>query len=309
VARCSPRCDKIIGEEGHLAARTALIWNPAAGRAAPEKLGRALDFLGARGLDPEPFETRRRGDAETFAGDAVAKGFELIVAAGGDGTINEVVQPMAFSSAKLGIIPLGTVNVLARELGVPASFAKALARLDEGKERTISLGKVTIVENGASRYFFLMAGIGFDAEVAAGNSERLKRSIGRFSYLWTAAETLLRHKPEKLRFSFEQEKVTGFHAVVGKSSRYGGNFKVTRNASLFDPDLHVVILKSPKKIHLIKLGFFTLIGSLPYFEGSEFKTARRVEVEGRAKIQLDGDCIGESPCLIESTANCLTVRI
>ena len=287
--------------------KTALIWNPAAGRARPEKLEEAVAFLSSRGFETEPMVTRTRGDAESFAKSALDAGFDFIVAAGGDGTINEAVQPMAFERARLGIIPLGTVNVLAKELGIPASFRNALSCFAEGKARKISLGKVTLSETGRSRYFLLMAGIGFDAEVVSGNSGSLKNRIGRFSYLATAGKLLIKNRPEKLRFDIEREKITGFHAVIGKASRYGGNFKVTRNASLFDPDLHSVILKSPKKIHLLKLALFALTGNLPFFEGSEFKVSRSVEVEGRAKIQLDGDYMGETPCRLDSAENCLEV--
>ncbi|HNQ78538.1 MAG TPA: diacylglycerol kinase family lipid kinase [Acidobacteriota bacterium] len=287
--------------------KTALIWNPAAGRAKPEKLEEAAAFLSSRGFETESMVTKKRGDAEEFAKEALSRGFDFIVAAGGDGTINEAVQPMAFQSAKLGIIPLGTVNVLAKELGIPASFRKAISCFAESRARTISLGKATIKETGQSRYFLLMAGVGFDAEVVSGNRESLKRRIGRFSYLATAGKLLINSRPEKLRFDIEGEKTTGFHAVIGKASRYGGNFKVTRNASLFDPDLHAVILKSPKKIHLLKLALFSLTGNLPFFEGSEFKVSRSIEVEGRAKVQLDGDCFGETPCLFESAENCLAV--
>ena len=290
-----------------MAGRIALIWNPAAGRATPEKLEEASGFLSSRGFEVEKMATGKRGDAEIFAKEAAAKGCEFIVAAGGDGTINEVVQSMAFGKAKLGIIPLGTVNVLAKELGIPTSFRKSLACFAEGRARTISLGRATIQEGRSSRFFILMAGIGFDAEVVEANNADLKKKIGRLSYLATAGRRFFKNSPEKLRFDIERDKITGFHAVIGKASRYGGNFKITRNASLFDPDLHAVIIKSPKRRHLLKLALFALTGTLPYFEGSEFKVARVVGVEGRAKIQLDGDYFGETPCRIESAENCLTV--
>ncbi len=289
--------------------KTALIWNPAAGRAKPEKLERARAFLDSHGFETESMITKKRGDGEAFAKEAIDRGFDFIIAAGGDGTINEAVQPMAFSEVKLGIIPLGTANVLAKELGIPSSFMKALSCFSEGKARRISLGRATLVESGWSRYFLLMAGIGFDAEVVSENRESLKKKIGRFSYLATAGKLLVKSRPEKLRFGIEMEKITGFHAVIGKASRYGGNFKVTRNASLFDPDFHTVILKSPKKVHILKLALFSLTGNLPFFEGSEFKVSRAVDVEGRAKIQLDGDYIGETPCRFESAENCLSIVI
>ena len=289
--------------------KLCLIWNPAAGRAKPERLKYAENYLSDKGFEVEAFLTKIRGDGETIAGEALARGFKFIVACGGDGAINEAVQPMVFSGARLGIVPLGTVNVLAKELGISNSFKKSLKQVAEGKERKISLGKIILGETGLSRYFFLMAGVGFDAKVVHSNSDKLKKAVGRLSYVWTAFETLLSHKPEKLRFLIDGDRISGFHSIIGKASRYGGNFKITRNANLFDPDLHVLILKSPKRIHLLKLAWFTLIGSLPYFEGCEFKTARHLEIEGRARIQLDGEYIGETPCVIESVENCLSVVV
>jgi diacylglycerol kinase (ATP) len=289
--------------------KLALIWNPASGRAKPEKLARAQKYFSEAGFEVEAFLTAKRGEGESLAREALDRGFKIIAACGGDGTINEVVQPMVLGGARLAVIPLGTVNVLARELGISSSFDKALEQAAKGKERKIWLGKVTLGENGLSRFFFLMAGIGFDAEVVHANKDNLKKTIGRFSYIWTAFETLLNFKPEKLRFLVDGERITGFHSIIGKASRYGGNFKVTRNASLFDPDIHILILKSPKKIHLLKLAWFILIKTLPCFEGSEFKVSRSIEVEGKAGIQIDGEYIGETPCTIRSADNCLGVII
>ena len=157
--------------------RLQLIANPVAGRGAMALIQQARQRLLDSGNDVELFLTRGRGDAERYAALAAAGGFDRIVVAGGDGTVNEVVNGMAADSPPLAILPLGTTNVLALEIGLPRRFEEACDLALHGKATPIYLGLAD------QRRFVLMAGVGFDADVVRGVNLRLKRAFGKGAYL------------------------------------------------------------------------------------------------------------------------------
>ncbi len=154
-----------------------LIANPVAGRQALLKIRNAENCLRQCGADVDLTLTRARGDARAAAADARRNGFDRVVAAGGDGTLNEVINGLAPSPIPLAFLPLGTVNVFALEAGIPFAVEAACRIALEGDVRPICLGWA-----GDTR-FLLMAGIGFDAEVVYGINLRLKRLAGKLAYL------------------------------------------------------------------------------------------------------------------------------
>ncbi|MCX7829512.1 MAG: diacylglycerol kinase family lipid kinase [Acidobacteria bacterium] len=287
--------------------KTAIIFNPAAGRASQKKINFAVDFLSKKQVNPVLFTTEKKFDAENISERCLKENYKKIIIAGGDGTINEAIQPIVFSKCTIGILPLGTANVLAREIGIPLSFKKALRVLIEGKERKVSVGKIIILPQKKSRYFLLMCGIGFDAEVVNSNSEILKKNIGRFSYVYSALKTLFSYTPEKLNFKLDKEEFIGYSALVSNSSRYGGNFKIAKTASIFEPELHSIIMENDNPLDIVKVALSSLFKSYPAFEGLHFRISKRIEITGNAKIQLDGDFAGTLPCLIEAVPDALSV--
>src|ERR1039457_3965011 len=163
-----------------------VIFNPAA---RGEKNRRVRKFLEAKaGQSVTLAPTERAGDAKLLAARAVQEGFRVIVAAGGDGTINEVVNGMGTSGATLGVLPLGTVNVFAHELRNPRRSEAAWQVIKTGERRTIDLARSEA--GAATRYFVQLAGVGFDAQAVRDASWELKKKIGPLSYVWAGIKTL-----------------------------------------------------------------------------------------------------------------------
>src|SRR5262245_7385529 len=170
--------------------RAALIFNPAA-RGMQAQGGRrveqVLSVLAAEGLKVQATPTAGPGDATRLARDAVTSHCDVLIACGGDGTINEVIGGMAGSDVPLLVIPGGTSNVLARELGLPRELSACVALLRKGVIRRVSLGRA------GERFFILMAGIGVDAGVVAASSSRLKRYAGEGAFWLAGFQQLARY--------------------------------------------------------------------------------------------------------------------
>ena len=168
-----------------------VIFNPAA---RGEKSLRARRFLESKS-DPSITlaPTRHSGEAQSLAARAIEDGYKVIVAAGGDGTINEVVNGIGTSGVPLGVLPLGTVNVFAHELRIPRTLEAAWAVILGGNTRTIDLAQSRA--NHATRYFVQLAGVGFDAHAVRAASWELKKRIGPLSYVWAGIKALSRTHP------------------------------------------------------------------------------------------------------------------
>src|SRR4030043_1021882 len=149
-----------------------LISNPTAKKASDKKIAQASYFLQSKGYKVDVHFTERKGDAEVIAREAIKELPSLIVAAGGDGTFNEVGNGIAGSDIPMALLPLGTTNVLAKELDIPEDIERAIGIAVRGAPKTVSLGKITITRHSSliSRYFCLMAGLGFDRGAALGIS-------------------------------------------------------------------------------------------------------------------------------------------
>ena len=168
-----------------------IIFNPTAGRRRAALLWRVLDVLVANGVRLDLAETRCPGDAERLAREAVRAGAPMVVAAGGDGTIAEVANGLMDSSVRLGIIPLGTANVLAHELSLPFAPSAVAAALAFGRTRPLWPGLARTA--GGSRLFVQMLGVGFDAHVVHQLPLPLKRMLGRGAYVVQSLRELLRY--------------------------------------------------------------------------------------------------------------------
>lgn len=287
--------------------KAALIVNPASGRSSRKKIDFVLNFLKEKEFEVTCFVTNNQLDAKHFSIECLNKRIETIIIAGGDGTINEAIQPLIFSNCRIAILPLGTANVLSKELGIPNSLKRALNLIIEGKEKKISAGKIVLTLSGETRYFLLMAGIGFDAEVVFSNNEKLKKFFGRFSYIISGFKTLFNFSQEEIIFKVDGEEFSGYSALISNSSRYGGNFKITKAASIFEPDFHSLILERNSSIDIIKIFFSSFLKFHPAFEGLQFKIAKEIKIEGNAKIQCDGEFAGNTPCEIKIVPQALTI--
>ena len=277
-----------------------LIANPEAKRASQQKIQKAAELLRAVGHDVVVRLTGKRGDAEEFARDASQGELSFLLAAGGDGTFNEVMNGIAGTGTKMAILPMGTTNVLAKELGVPEDVDGAVRMALAGEEHAVSLGKIAFSRGSSlvTRYFCLMAGIGFDGEAVYGINAAAKKYWGKGAYILSGLKTLMGYSPEKLIFTMGGKTFTGYSAVIGKASRYGGNFRITPDAKLARPELYAFIMHGKRRADMLRYAFGVVTGKHLGFGDVTYLRAGSVSVEGSAHIQIDGDYLGTTPAEI-----------
>jgi diacylglycerol kinase (ATP) len=222
---------------------------------------------------------------------AVESGCDLILAAGGDGTINEVLNGLAESSLPLALLPLGTANVLAAEIGLvcsPRRIAEAIAR---GQPRPVYLGSA----NG--RRFAMMAGVGFDAHVVGRMDLRMKRALGKAAYVLGALGEFWRHRPTHYRVEIDGSSYPAAAVIVAKGHFYGGRFVVAREARLDQPRLQVALFERAGRWNVLRYLAAMVLGRLDRLPGLRVLAAERLTIGGPAgePVQADGDLVAELP--------------
>lgn len=284
-----------------------LIFNPAANRASERKLRRAIKLLRASFKNLEIYPTEKRGDAELKAKKASADGVSLIIAAGGDGTFNEVANGLAYTDTKMAILPMGTTNVLAKELDIPENVEGAVKQILNGNIHAVSLGKIIAVHQGipVTRFFFLMAGLGFDGAAIYNLNEKLKKYSGKTAYIIGGLKTLMNYSPELLTLKIDGKDYKGYSAIIGNASKYGGHLKATPDANLLEPGLYVCIMHGRKRLDVLKYAAGIITGTHLKFKDITYLRADTIEVKGKSPVQIDGDYIGYSPAIITVASEAL----
>ncbi len=282
-----------LPDAGMPAPRLTVIYNPVAGQrhgARMRKTFRALERAGAR---LTVIETKGRGDAERTASQASRAETDILIAAGGDGTINEVVNGLMAAPGPvppLGIIPLGTANVLAQEIGLKLMSGKIAAAILGGRRANVYPGRA----NG--RYFLMMGGVGFDAEIVAHVDPALKRRTGPFAYLAEAVRQSWRYAFETCGVELDGAPFQARWVVVCNGSRYGGPFIAAPAASLMEPGFSVCLMNGGA-FDIVRYGLALALGRLKYQPDVRILPAQHVRVNGPAgcKVQGDGDIIASLP--------------
>lgn len=290
--------------------RATVICNPRAGkRNANGDLNAALKILEDGGWSLEICYTAGPGDAGRIAGEAVRAGQEAVLVAGGDGTINETIQALAGSETVLGYLPYGTVNVWARELGIPLDPEGAARALLDGRIETVDLGRA------GDRYFLLMASIGFDAEVVrrAQRVERYKQRFGVLPYVVSglSAMPFYRGGDIELRYDGVIRRVQALMLVVGNTKLYGGRFQLTPNAVANDGWLDLCIVKGRGGLSLMRQSLPILLsGSVSRADVETLRVRElTVDVAGPLALQLDGELAGSTPVRFRVVPRALRVIV
>ncbi|MFI4988697.1 MAG: diacylglycerol/lipid kinase family protein [Alphaproteobacteria bacterium] len=274
--------------------RLYVIYNPVAGWCRRRYYARVLAALSRLGCQVRVRETAARGDAEAFARAADPRTCDLVVAAGGDGTINEVINGLRESAIPLALLPLGTANVLAAEIGL-AGGARALAEtIARGATRPVFLGSA----NG--RRFALMIGVGFDARVVEGLDLRLKRALGKLAYGLAALGRLCRYRAERYQVEIDGVPFTAAALVIAKGHYYGGRFVVAAHARLDEPRLHVALFERAGRWNLVRYAWALLAGRMDHLKDVRIVEGCSVAVRGRAgeAVQADGDLVACLPLAV-----------
>ena len=268
--------------------KTIVILNPAARSDKAAGLSRKVEKI--VGPDVVVSRTSKPGEARALARQAVKDGYKQIIAAGGDGTVNDVVNGLTGSSARLGILPLGTMNVFAAELGLPKNIRECWDVIRGGATRMIDLPKA------GEHAFVQMAGVGFDAQALKETTRDAKRNLGPLSYVISAAQILAR-KPPRLVVEAGNVQREGSFVLIGNGRYYGGPFPVFPNASLNDGLLDVIVLKNLGHLDLIRYLQGVLFGThlgmkdVDYFQTKSLTVTSEEEVP----VEVDGEVIGSAP--------------
>ena len=276
---------------GPKAPRVLVIFNPVAGIRRKLQFEHVLDSLEEKGCRVMTKPTQKRGDAEAFARSVDPAEVDVVVAAGGDGTINEVLNGLPRQSVPLGIIPLGTANVMAAEMGLAIEADGVAEAIANGEPTTIHLGEAN------DRIFALMVGAGFDAHVVEGVGSRLKRWLGKGAYVWRSMIEMVRFPFFDYRVVVDGTTHTVASVVISNGRFYGGTFTCTPDARLYDPSLHVCLFRNKGSINAMRYAFGLLTGRLPKYHDVDICPAKSIEVSGDdgGPIQGDGDVLTRMP--------------
>ena len=280
--------------------RICVIFNPAARGNKARRFRRHLDEMAQQSVFKA---TTGPGDARRFAATAVTDGFDVVVAAGGDGTVNEVLNgigdvPGGFERTRLGVLPLGTVNVFALELKIPRRLEAAWAVVRRGREIRIDLGRVNFVEEGkpVQRYFIQLAGAGLDARAVELVSWKLKTNTGPLAYVVAGFQALVEKQP-RLCVCADGKKVEGELALFGNGKFYGGPFEIFPGGAPDDGLLEACVFPSVSLPALFRLAPGLLLRRKISEKQVRLVRAQKLEVtsEPSAAFELDGEWVGCLP--------------
>jgi YegS/Rv2252/BmrU family lipid kinase len=279
-----------------------VIINPSARSERARDLCRKIEHLSTRAYVRI---TNGPGEARALAEQAAADGCERVVAAGGDGTINEVVNGLAGSDTALGLLPLGTMNVFATELGLPiGNLRKCWEVIEHGLVKPVDLLRAN------DQYFVQLAGIGFDAQVVAATSFDFKKTLGPLSYIISATQ-IASKKPPSLTIRGGGGTRQGSFVLIGNGRYYGGPFVLFKNALIDDGMLDVLIFKNLGYLDIVRylqaivLGNHTALSDVEYFQTANVRVTSTEPVP----VEVDGDVIGTLPVSFKVLPRTLRVLV
>jgi diacylglycerol kinase (ATP) len=288
--------------------RAALIFNPAARRMQAQRgrlLQQVLSGLTTEGLNVQVTPTSGPGDATRLAREAVAARCDVLVACGGDGTVNEVVGGLAGSDVPLLVILGGTSNVLAREIGLPRDLLAGTALLRKGAIRRISLGRA------GDRRFVLMAGIGVDAGIVAASNSRIKRFLGEGAFWLAGFQQLAKYHFSPFDLVVDGKSYRGTFALISKVKNYGGPFQLTPQANLFSNQFAICLFQSEVRWRYLHYLSRVARGKHMSLPDVLMLKGRTIEATGSTKVQVqvDGELLGTLPQIISIQDNALSLIV
>ncbi|MEM7652865.1 MAG: diacylglycerol kinase family protein [Pseudomonadota bacterium] len=274
----------------------AIIYNPTAGQRRQARLKRTLEALESLGADVALHATTHQGHAREIATSLATSDVQpdAIVAAGGDGTINEILNGIVdaqIDDIPLGIIPLGTANVLAIEIGLPTSPEKVARALIEAPAQNISTGTA----NG--RRFIMMAGAGLDAHVVEKVDLRLKKRVGPLAYVYETLRQIARGYGERYDVTIDGKTYQAGGAVIANGHYYGGRYVCAPDARIHAPSLDVCLFGQTGRCAALKYGAGLVLGFLRKLPSFQVIRADTIHINGRPgdPVQADGEIVARLP--------------
>jgi diacylglycerol kinase (ATP) len=303
----------MVGLETFHARRAAIIYNPVARGLARHQhlLQRTIGLLAQQGIDARLIPTIAPGTAGAQAKRQIEEGCDLILVAGGDGTINEVVAGMLHTRVPLGILPGGTANVLAREVQLPIHMGRAASQISALKPCSISVGSVK-VDGAGARSFVCMAGAGLDAEIVSRINLDLKAAAGKLAYYVGGFAQVFRPIYE-FEVVVDGKHFEASFALVTRVRNYGGDLEIARDASLMRDDFTVVLFRG--KLSARYLGYLVGVatGQVHRMKGCTILRGHSVTClppqNQQIYAQIDGEFTGKLPMSAEIVPNALTLLL
>ncbi|HEX8464754.1 MAG TPA: diacylglycerol kinase family protein [Abditibacterium sp.] len=292
----------------------AIVLNPRAGRGAGQKMRPRLEkWLAAESMDAQILVTEHRGHATELARAATGNGAEIVVAAGGDGTLGEVLNGIWGTNVKLGILPLGTGNDFARTLSIGADLELGLKVLKDGFSRRVDVGTVEI--EGKSRFFLNVAGAGFDSRCAMRINEHrpqiLSKMSGPSAYLVAVASELMSLKSAQLKLELDGKLIEerAVLCAIANAKSYGGGMKVAPDAQIDDGLLDVCLIKDLGALQFARAFPGVFRGKHIHHPKVEMFRASKVTLESEPPLPVlvDGDIFGVTPAQFEIFAGAVEV--
>lgn len=308
--------------------KALLLFNPVSGARLESRVAtvrRIADIFRRAGVEVLVESTKARGSAGSQARAAIDAGCDAIFACGGDGTVFEALQGMAETKAMMGVIPLGTGNVLAHDLGLADRPERAAAQVLGFTPHCISLGRIQ--SGGRSRYFTVAAGVGVHAELLYRANARAKQRGGYLAYYTQGIRLLFRHPfvPFPLEITTSKGDViqtTALELVAMRVRSFGGPLRHWRpGSSLLSPDLRLVLLRNASRSHMLRYTMQALTGFAPYdeldtpdadfsFVSAQSVTCYAPDVRAsQLRVQADGEVLGPTPTQISIVPKALTLLI
>ncbi len=294
--------------------KTTLIYNTRAGRFGRNSralAARMIDAFRQGGYDVTGAPTTGPGTAGAIAREHIAKGAELIVVAGGDGTINEALEGIVNSAVPLAILPVGTANVLATEMKIGKRLDRVIAQIHEWQPRRISVGQVTCDGGRVTRHFLCMAGIGLDARIVYHVSTGLKARTGKLAY-WMAAWSVMGPLPE-MYVELDGRKRQCSFALLSKVRNYGGDFEIAPSVSLFDDTFEAVLFEGRSVAPYLKYFVGVALNRLGGMKGVTVLRAENAKIycpeDSRVYVQIDGEFAGRLPAEVRIVRDALTLLV
>ena len=294
--------------------KTCVIFNPAA---RGEKAKQFRDQLAALSARVTLKPTYAAGSGRPLAAEAVRDGFEVVVAAGGDGTLNEVIngiadEPAGLVRTQLGVLPLGTINVFAREIRLPTRFGAAWRIIEQGKETLIDLPQVEFMKNGQTqqRCFGQLAGAGLDSRAIELVNWEQKKSFGPLAYVVAGFKALAEPKSQIIA-SAAHAGAQGELVLIGNGRYYGGSFELFPKADMRDGLLDVTVFPKVNWETLFRSGWGWLTDKIHSAAGCHTFQAESFTLtsQGEVAVELDGDNVGHLPAKFSVRPKALRVLV
>lgn len=278
-----------------------LLINPLAGSYSPTLCSELLSQFNSFSITPQVRTVTGPDDARRVCAEIEALSENpLVIIAGGDGTVNAVINGLSAGRATLAVLPLGTANVLALELGI-SSVADGIARIARGITRPLAVGLIE-GQGGLSRRFLLMAGIGLDGDVVRGVRTWEKRLFRKGAYLLSALRCLLAWRRDRFSLLADGRALECHSVIICNGARYGGNLVLMPEADISEAVLDLFCVTAESRWSFLRI-IVSILAGRPCRSGDvTLLRAGQVEVGGDRAIQLDGDYLGQAPVRVSTIA-------